>query len=405
MTGTMISSRAESRTVASPSYNVSLGYLRAFITVLVVAHHAVLAYHPYAPPPAGSLNAQPWWRAFPVLDSQRSTLFALLVAFNDVFFMSLMFFLSGLFVWKSLRRKGAGSFVRDRVLRLGLPFVFAAAVLAPLAYYPAYLQVSARPSVMEFWRQWLSLGDWPAGPAWFVWVLLAFGCVAALSYRIAPTWAPRLGERLSSISASPARFFLFLVAVTAAVYIPMAVIFNSLRWTAVGPFTFQTSRIFHYLAYFLIATALGAWGIDRGLLERGGKLARRWPVWTLGALIAFASVIVITVIAISAKGGSPALTFIGSFAFVVSCATSSLMFLAIFVRFAGSSVAVFDSLRDNAYGIYLLHYAFVSWLQYRMLGVALPALVKGSAVFVAALLLSWGTAAAIRRIPGVGKVI
>jgi hypothetical protein len=31
----------------------------------------------------------------------------ILVAFNDVFFMSLMFFLSGLFFWPSLARKGS----------------------------------------------------------------------------------------------------------------------------------------------------------------------------------------------------------------------------------------------------------------------------------------------------------
>ena len=33
-----------------PQYNVAIGYLRAFIPVLVVAHHAALAYHPFAPP-------------------------------------------------------------------------------------------------------------------------------------------------------------------------------------------------------------------------------------------------------------------------------------------------------------------------------------------------------------------
>lgn len=32
-------------------YNVAIGYLRAFVTVLVVAHHAGLAYHPLAPAP------------------------------------------------------------------------------------------------------------------------------------------------------------------------------------------------------------------------------------------------------------------------------------------------------------------------------------------------------------------
>ena len=38
---------------------VAVGNLRAFITVLVVAHHAVLAYHPFAPAPAATLTASP----------------------------------------------------------------------------------------------------------------------------------------------------------------------------------------------------------------------------------------------------------------------------------------------------------------------------------------------------------
>jgi hypothetical protein len=71
------------------SCNLPIGYLRAFVTVLVLAHHAVLAFHAFAPPVPAS---QPrWWQAFPVVDSQRWSGFALFVGFNDVFFMSLMF--------------------------------------------------------------------------------------------------------------------------------------------------------------------------------------------------------------------------------------------------------------------------------------------------------------------------
>ena len=40
--------------VTAPSYNFSIGYLRAFITLLVVAHHAALAYIQFAPEPPSS---------------------------------------------------------------------------------------------------------------------------------------------------------------------------------------------------------------------------------------------------------------------------------------------------------------------------------------------------------------
>jgi Acyltransferase family len=147
-------------------YNVSIGYLRAFITLLVVAHHAAIAYATFAPPVAPSLSAQPrWWQAFPILDSQKWGGASTIVGFNDTFFMSLMFFISGLFVWKSLQRKRVGGFLRDRSLRLGIPFLGAAAVVAPLAYYPAYLQIGNH-GMAGFVHQWLSLGAWPAGPAW-----------------------------------------------------------------------------------------------------------------------------------------------------------------------------------------------------------------------------------------------
>ena len=219
-----------------PHYNFSIGYLRAFVTVLVMAHHAVLAYLPFAPTPPESLSVQPrWWQAFPVVDTQRWSGFTLFVGFNDIFFMSLMFFLSGLFVWQSLERKGSGRFFRDRTLRLGLPFVLTAALVAPLAYYPTYLQTGKR-GFSSFWQEWSSLGSWPAGPAWFVWELLAFDVVAAALFMLAPRWGNLLGRLLSCASRRPLVFFTFLVSLSAAAYIPMALTFNSLMWTDFGPF-------------------------------------------------------------------------------------------------------------------------------------------------------------------------
>src|SRR5580704_250144 len=154
-----------------PERNLAIGYLRAFITVLVLAHHSVIAYIAGLPKGGASFTQPPLlWSAFPIQDKHNGTLFSLLTGFNETFFMSLMFFISGLFVWDSLKRKGAGGFVRDRLLRLGLPFAVAASVLAPLAYYPAYLQTGANPDIGAYWRAWTRLGDaWPAGPAWFIW--------------------------------------------------------------------------------------------------------------------------------------------------------------------------------------------------------------------------------------------
>ncbi|HKS89652.1 MAG TPA: hypothetical protein VJR70_09455, partial [Stellaceae bacterium] len=45
------------------------------------------------------------------------------------------------------------------------------------------------------------------------------------------------------------------------------------------------------------------------------------------------------------------------------------------------------------------------WLQYGLLGTALPAVVKMALVFSGALLASWGASAALCRIPAVAAVI
>lgn len=388
-----------------PQYNLAIGYLRAFVTVLVLAHHTVLAYYPFAPAPPTSLLAQPrWWQAFPVVDVQRWGGFALLVGFNDIFFMSLMFFISGLFVWQSLQRKNSGHFLRDRLLRLGLPFLGAAALVAPLAYYPTYLQAGQR-GLSGFRHQWFALGNWPAGPAWFVWVLLAFDLIAAGLFIWTPRWGESLGGLLSGVSARPVLFFGTLVAASAVVYIPMALAFNPFRWTAFGPFFFQTSRILHYLVYFSIALGVGAYGLERSLLVPGGKLARRWLLWSVLALLVFGVTTAVAIAAIASKRSPYVWEAIASLGFCLSCATSTFAFLALFLRFAKTPRPILDSLRDNAYGMYLIHYTCVTWLQYVLLKVELTAPMKGLTVFVGTLAISWSLTAALRRIPAIARII
>jgi hypothetical protein len=393
--------------LAQANDNLAVGYLRAAITVLVLAHHAVIAYNPFGPPgPPSSLDVPvPMWQAFPIIDPQRWTGFGLLNSFNDMFFMALMFFLSGLFVDVSLRRKGSGPFLRDRALRLGLPFVVAAAVVAPLAYYPAYLQSGGHGGVAGYWQQWRALGNWPAGPAWFIWVLLAFGAVAAGLFRLSPRWTAALGRLASQARNRPFAFFALLVGASAAAYLPMELIFNPFRWSAFGPFTFQTSRLLFYAVYFLAGIGVGAYGLQRGLLAPDGRLARRWPAWLTAAPVVFALTLTVIVLALSPGRATRGWEIAGDLAFVLCCATSGFCFLSLFMRFAKRRSRIFDSLRDNAYGMYLIHYAFASWLQLALLRTPLGAPAKGTLAFLGTLLLSWGATAALRRLPGVARVI
>jgi len=106
------------------------------------------------------------------------------VVATDSFFMAMFFFLSGLFVWPSLGHIGTGIFLRDRLLRLGLPFAIAAVTVIPIAYCAISLQQHPEIDFSEFWRKTIGSGPWPSGPIWVVWLLLAFDLTASLLYRL-----------------------------------------------------------------------------------------------------------------------------------------------------------------------------------------------------------------------------
>jgi surface polysaccharide O-acyltransferase-like enzyme len=95
----------------------------------------------------------------------------------------------------------------------------------------------------------------------------------------------------------------------------------------------------------------------------------------------------------------PGLQFAADLGFVLSCACSSFFLLAVFLHFARNRSRVIDSLSRNAYGMYLLHYVFVVWLQYALLNAPLFAFAKAAIVFGVTLVLSWLGAAAFRRLP------
>jgi len=390
------------------SRDTALSYLRASIVALVVAHHSAIAYALYIPTIVPHHPIHPWLSGIPIFDSHRVSAFDLFALFNDIFFMSLMFFVSGLFVWPSLARKGSGTFLRDRSLRLGLPFVLCA-VLAPLAYYPAYRLGAADPGFAAFCRDWLSLaslGVWPAGPVWFVWVLLLFDAVAAGIHRLASLPIAILARVASGASRRPAAFFAVFMAVSAAAYLPPLVAFGPNRWVAFGPFSLQASRFLLYFVYFLAGVVVGAGGIERGLLARDGRLGRQWPIWVAAALALYLIVAAMAFLPKADAGGASGLAGLLMFAaFVLCCGACGFALLALFRRFANARSRLFDSLSDNAYGIYLVHYGFVLWLQYALLPANFPAIVKAALVFSGALALSWGTTAALRRIPAVARVI
>ena len=99
------------------------------------------------------------------------------------------------------------------------------------------------------------------------------------------------------------------------------------------------------------------------------------------------------------------LRVLADLSFVLACFASCLAVLAVILRFAARRLPSLGGLKANAYGMYLVHYLFVVWLQFAMLGADLPASIKAAVVFGSTLVLSWGAVAGLGRLPSVGEIL
>jgi fucose 4-O-acetylase-like acetyltransferase len=94
---------------------------------------------------------------------------ALVVALGSLFAMGVFFLIAGLMTPGPLVRKGPALFLRDRALRLALPFL-----VFLLLLYPAVKWMGERAAQPLDWYLRAQLRDLDPGPLWFVLALLLF---------------------------------------------------------------------------------------------------------------------------------------------------------------------------------------------------------------------------------------
>jgi hypothetical protein len=372
--------------------NAALDRARTFLTLVVVLHHAVIPYTHF-----GHTDPKSWIG------------FDCVVLATDSFFMAMFFFLSGLFVWPGIARKAPQIFLRDRLLRLGLPFVIAAFTIIPIAYYALELQEHHEITFAAFWWKTITVGPWPSGPIWFIWVLLAFDLTASLLYRVSPTLVDPINRLSLKGFDRPAVFWLFLAAATAIGYIPLLIYYGVNHWFQFGPFSVQASRVLLYAFYFFIGAGVGAANFERGVLSENGALpGDRWR-WLIVTLIPYCLMWVMIYIKREILGNPAELPdwyqlVYGSF-FVLFSASILFAILAFFLHSKAPGPTLLDRMQADAYGMFLVHYPIVLWLQYWMFDAAWPAIVKAAIAFVLTVILSWAATAALRRIPGASHVL
>ena len=156
--------------------------LRILLITLVVLHHLAITY--------GHTGGWYYYEGQP--DELTTILFTIFTAVNQAFFMGFFFMISGYFTPGSYDRKGTGPFLKDRLLRLGIPMLCYDLVIGPLVAYPLIRTGAweSSGSYREYLTRYYSTFHIGTGPLWFVESLLIFAVFYMLWRRFARPTAP-----------------------------------------------------------------------------------------------------------------------------------------------------------------------------------------------------------------------
>ncbi len=210
----VVQTTSETRIATAPAVRrttrlVYLDALRAVLCVLVILLHTAITY--------GALGD------FTFVDPTAkneltSILLTLFVILCQGFFMGLFFFISGYFIPGSIDRKGQARFWKDRLLRLGIPFLAYTFLLSKVPNYLSILRDHApRLSFLEYSRVYFFTAA-DAGPTWFLFALLVFSAGYGLWRWIASRWARKGGAEMQLSTPKTGALLVFALAIAAGMW-------------------------------------------------------------------------------------------------------------------------------------------------------------------------------------------
>ncbi len=245
-----------------------IDYLRAFLIILVIMLHLAFTY-------GSSINL---WYYHDTTNALTAGLVTSLTGIGQAFCLGLFFLISAYFTPGAYDRKGAGRFLRDRLVRLGLPLLIYDLLINP---FVVYIAAGFPGSYWQFFTSYLlSLRGIGQGPAWFIEALLSFVLFYAL-WRVCSTWWSQALPRMTTPTRSihSARRPLYPTTGAMLLYIVgLALITFAIRiWLPMGwwfqPLNLMFAEFPQYIGMFI----LGLIAYRRGWLARiPDAVGKRW---------------------------------------------------------------------------------------------------------------------------------
>lgn len=345
--------------------------IKVFLTCLVVAHHSGQAYGP-----TGGV--------WPVTDNNRANWLGEFFFINASYMMGLYFFISGYFMLFSLKRKTNAQFVKDRLVRLGIPLLFFTFfVFLPFNYLGSVKNTSVFSFLVD---TYFNKPPIATGHLWFVASLLLYSFFYLLFCR-------SKNKQAEAVTARPFPiyyiFIYILVLTIVSAFVRLKYPIDVWRTWLIPV---EVAHIPQYLSLFLLGALfnryqwLDAFKLSTGLMFLGLAVI----VYVLNEIL---------------PGNIKNYWLTESFVESLLCVGISMALLTLFRHYGNRSNSIIRSLSDNAYGIYLFHVLIVIVLQKVLLSWDVNGNIKFIAVSFIGILLSLGLSVLLRKIELIRRII
>lgn len=372
---------------------VYIDNIRIFLTILVVLHHLMVIY-------AGSGG---WIYKEGRQDEITSALGSWFTSVNHAYFMGLFLLVSAYLVPGSYDRKGAAQFLKDRLIRLGIPLFVYSWILRPLWLYAGltgFGDLTASLPAWYFQQYFRDYGLIGGGPLWFIEALLLLSAVYAL-WRLLTASRPEAPAHESEFpkNGAIALFALFLGAASflVRIWFPSDAVFR--------PLNFQLADFAQYIALFIAGLA----AYRRGWLTRLPESAGR--VWLAAGILL---ILLYPPFAIFGgaitddtpfKGGWHWQALLAALWQSYLCLAMCISVLYIFSRRVNRQGALGQYLSRNAYTVYLIHEPVITFIALAAAGWTLYPLLKFGAVALVAVPVCYGLSSLIRKLPYTERIL
>jgi surface polysaccharide O-acyltransferase-like enzyme len=374
--------------------------IRVLLTILVILHHLMITY-------AGTGR---WYYNEGRQDAFTGYAGGWFCSINQAYFMGLFLLISAYFVPGSYDRKGPGRFLKDRLIRLGIPLAVFSWVLHPLFMYVGL--VLAYDLRLSFWRfiatEYSTKYSQPvlgAGPLWFVEVLLIFSLVYVLWRLLFRPQAPTVAAETQSKFPSNAAIVLFAFLLGVAGFLVRLAF-------PMDEYVFQPLNLqFGFFAQYIALFVVGLIAYRRNwLLSLPDKAGRLWL--GIAAMLIFLGLGMQGAMATGAMSGALAkggwhwqsLAYALWESFMCTSMCIGLNYL--FRRYLNRQGRVAGFLVPNAYTAYIIHALVITTVaMFARDLLSLYPLVKWFVVALVALPLCFALSSLIRKIPYTTRVL